>query len=302
MKVFYLYAVDMAGTIVGQIRNQRINPALNLVQEGPGGHVDQRYVAISQGQPALQHTTTAIKAALDTCGWNGTPVEGLNEMNFWFRQGEEGGTRKTGSDHVRATVNKGILYPTTLRAPHLPPATIDYSVMASWDGSNYPITLTKNVALAVEPATDQLYCAGPVYVNGAEVEGVQEINVAFGFQIEIQSHKGLPWPVYVGIRARQPVITIRLLDMEAYSDITLGGQAVDGTPSFDFYLRKVAEGGLRVPDATAEHISGMVEKGIITTADSGAAMPNPSDATLTITPVYDGTNDSITWDTATALP
>jgi len=70
-KIFYGYSVGLAGNMVGQIRNVRLNPAINLVQEGPGGHVDNEYMAIAGGQPAISFSTSAIKKALDACGWDG---------------------------------------------------------------------------------------------------------------------------------------------------------------------------------------------------------------------------------------
>lgn len=299
MEVFYLYAVDLASTVIGQIRNQRLNPAINLVQEGPGGHVDQQYAAIAGGQPAMGFTSSAVAKCIDTCGFDGTPIDVPNAFNAWWQKGAEGGLRAA-SGHIKMAVVKGLVYPMAIRAPHVPPATIDYNVLASYDEANLPIQIT-TAALATAPAADEMFCAGPVITAGVEFEGVQDITVNFGITPEIQSHKGITWPIYIGIRQRLPQIIVRFLDANFLDNINLDGWTGQST----VYLRKVAEGGTRVPDATTEHIKIDVAKSIVTLGDSSAANPNTADNTITITPLYDAgapAVDSMAFDTASALP
>jgi len=298
MEVFYLYAVDLAGEMIGQIRNQRLNPAINLVQEGPGGHVDNEYAAIAGGQPAMGFTSSAVAKALDECGWNGTPIS-ATPFNAWWQKGLEGGLRDT-SGHVLMQVVKGMLYPMTIRAPHVPPATIDYNLLASYNSADLPIQISTG-ALTDAPAADEMFCAGPVVIGAWEFEGVQDVTINFGITPEVQSHKGITWPIYIGIRNRLPQIVVRFLDSSYISNIDLDGFSGACT----VYLRKVLEGGTRVPDATAEHISCSIAKSIVTMGDSSAANPNTADNTVTITPLYTpGVSpvDSMIFDTSVALP
>ena len=297
MEVFYLYAVDVATTVVGQIRNQRLNPAINLVQEGPGGHVDQQYAAVAGGQPAMGFTSSAVALSIDTCGFDGLALSGANNFNAWWQKGAEGGLRDT-TGHVKMTIVKGLVYPLSIRAPHVPPATIDYNVLASYDEAVAPIQITTG-ALVAAPVADEMFCAGPVITGGGECPGVQDITLNFGITPEVQSHKGITWPIYVGIRQRLPQIVVRFLDSSFLDNIDLCGWSGQST----VYLRKVQEGGCRVPDATSEHIKIDVPKSMVTLGDSSGANPNTADNTITITPLEDPTNaPSIQIDTASVLP
>ena len=296
MDVFYLYAVNLAGEMVGQIRNQRLNPAINLVQEGPGGHVDNQYAAIAGGQPAMGFTSSAVATAINECGINGTPLAALTPFEGWWYKGEEGGTRAS-SGHIKMAIVKGLVYPMSIRAPHTPPATIDYNVLASYDETLSPIQITVG-ALGVAPEADEMFCAGPVIIGATEFEGVQDITLNFGITPEVQSHKGIVWPIYVGIRQRLPQIIVRFLDSTFLTNIDL--EAITGL--CNVYLRKVQEGGTRVPDTTAEHIKITIEESIVTLGDASAAHPNVVDNAFTITPLDNTTDPIIQIDTASVLP
>jgi len=300
MEVFYLYAIDMVGTMVGQIRNQRLNPAINLVQEGPGGSVDQHYAAIAGGQPAVGFTSSACAKMIDECGFDGTAITGAAPFNSWWQKGEDGGLRAA-SGHIKMSIVQGLIYPLSLRAPHVPPATIDYNVIAAYDEAVLPIQIT-SAALGVAPVADELFCAGPVITAGVEFEGVQDITVNFGITPEVQSHKGIPWPIYTGIRQRLPQVVVSFLDASFLDNIDLDGWMGQST----IYLRKLQEGGTRVPDATTEHIKVDMAKSMVILGDTTAATPNTASNTITITPVYDAADPSpppsIEIDTASALP
>jgi len=277
-----------------------LNPAINLVQEGPGGHVDNEYMAIAGGQPAISFSTSAIKKALDACGWDGTPISDLNPFEAWFRQGQEGGTRLTGANHVKMLMVKGLCYPMSIRAPHVPAATIDYNCIATWDEAVLPIQITKGAALDADAAPDQLYAAGPVVLGGQQAEGIQDITVTFGIQPEVQGHKGLEWATYIGIRQRLPQVTIRFQDSEEIERLQIDGL---GITTCDVYLRRCKEGGTREPDASPLHIKLSMVKCLAVISDSGATTPNITDNTIIITPALNRANPpTIDIDTLSALP
>lgn len=298
MDVFYTYAVDVAGSVISQVRNSRLNPALNIIREGPGGHVDPQYNAIGGGQPAFNVTSTQIATALGICDFDGTALSGVNNFTAWMIAGEEGGLRKTGSDHVKFTVTEGLMYPLTLRAPHTPPATIDYNVIASYDGTNSPIIIASGQSISITPGTTQLYCAGPLLLGATEIEGVQDITLTFGITPEVQGEKGIVWPTYVGIRSRMPSVIVRFLDASYLANVDLEGW----TGACTFYLTKLKEGGTREPAASAVHIKCTLADVMATVGDSGAAHPNVADNTITVTPRDDTTNPVVDFDFASILP
>jgi len=301
LNVYYLYAIKKGTTLVGQTRNQRLNPALTLVREGPGGHVDDRFVAIGAGQPAITFSTTAIAQALTALGDIDGKSLDTDDFLAYFWKGLAGGTRSSSADNVQLTVANGIVIPTTLRAPHAPPAQIDYQVMPAYVSGNSPIAIVANASVpSVAALTEEEFCAGPVLLNGVGIDGEQDITVNFGITLEIQSHQGLVWPIHVGIRNRTPTITVRSTNTDLLATIGLEGDSI--TADVECYLRKTLEGGSRVSDATMQHIKITMTEGIITPGDSGATHPNPADNTITITPTDDAVNAIMAFDLASVLP
>ena len=80
----------------------------------------------------------------------------------------------------------------------------------------------------------------------------------------------------------------------------LDGTAQGATDSY-VYFKKVAEGGTRVADATAEHIKFNVDEGIITVDSTDADDGGIATSTVRITTTYDGTNAPIVVSTTSAI-
>lgn len=305
-EVFYLYGVraggpDLTPNMVHQTRSQRLNPAISLSREGRGGHVYDNFVAIGSGQPALNFSTTAIATALNTLG----DIEGwkidVNPLQMFWYQGEQGGTRLTGADHVMMAVTKGLVVPTTLRAPQNPPAQIDYNVMARLDAGNSPVIITKGVAVPDVTLDGEEFTAGPFIVNGVDLsDGVEDITLNFGISLETRSDQSTPWLRYVGIRRTVPTISVRFTNQEYIADIGIPGQKI--TADVLTYFRKMEEGGTRVPDITPEHIETAVEGGIVVIGDASASDPNPAVASLQVNPRLVDGSPMIGFNTTSALP
>ena len=100
--------------------------------------------------------------------------------------------------------------------------------------------------------------------------------------------------------SRKPKITIKTTDVISLSTFGLSGVAQGGTDSV-IYLRKVAEGGARVQDGTAEHISFTVDEGMITVTGIDANDGEVANSTIEITPTFDGKNDILAIGTAVAI-
>ena len=198
------------------------------------------------------------------------------------------------------TMKKGLLIPRTLTAPLDSLANLSFEAIASYDESNDPIVIAANQALEGSPAVSEGFVCGPAKINGVALPGVQEITIDFGITELVQAADGQVWPTFVAIMSRRPVITIRCLDVLSLNTFGLSGAAQGDTDSL-IYLRKVAEGGLRVADDTAEHISFAIDEGRISVNTIGGGHDSPQASEVKITPTYDGTNDIVAINTATAI-
>jgi len=244
------------------------------------------------GQALITFETTKVSNALGTVGVNGIVIDSdvsNDGAECWFKQIDEGGTRKTGSTHVKLTINEGILFPTTLSANHNQPATLGYNLNITYDGTNDPIVMAASQATEGTATAGTYHTAGPVSINGTTVEAIQSITVDFGYQAVPLGGDGEVWNTFIYAQRIAPTVRFRSFDVDAFrSLLTLDGVAQSSTDSI-IYLRKYDDGGTRVANGTGEHISLTIDEGMayanVVEGDDGA----PLALDVTLRPTYDGT-------------
>lgn len=308
MDIHTLYAVNIAtaesvDVLIDQISNQDIDAGITELLLGADGNVDPDFVADGNQEPRITFTTSAIATALASIGIDGLKITSDVDddgLECWFRKVEEGGARAAGAENIKLTVNKGMLIPTTLTAPHNDVATLEYLLITVFDGTNDPIVILGSQDLEGTANVSEAFCAGPANINGVNLPGVQEITFDFGIDPFVLGADGIVWPNFTAIRAREPLITIRTLESAALSTFGLSGTAQGATDTV-LYLRKIAKGGTRVPDVTAEHISLTIDDGMIRVPSTGGSHNDPQEATVEIRPTYDGSNAIVAIDTAVAI-
>lgn len=303
-----LYAVNLntktlavSPVLVDQVTDFRLSPEIREVIQAGDGDVDPTYVAVMGQSPRLRFTTTALATVLATCGIDGEIIDADGSypgLLAWFQKLAEGGTRESGSAHLQMTVKEGLLVPRVLRASQDGSASLDLEAIATYDGTNDPVVVADSQALAGSPAVGELFTVGPVKVNGTALESIQDITVDLGIQEIIQSGDGQVWPTFVGILRRQPSITVRTTDAVSLATFGLEGSAISTTAVA--YFRKLAQGGLRVAEATVEHVSVTVNDGRVSVREVSASQDSPAMSEVTITP-RKGANPILVLSTATTI-
>jgi hypothetical protein len=309
-KLYTLYAVSLdTATLAGsdvlldQIQSFGVSTGINRVLQRGDGQVDPTYVAVMSQRPGIQFTTTALATALGAAGISGAEIdadETYPGLVSWFQKMDEGGTRASGSSHLKMTAASGILVPRSIQASQDGPATANFEAILTYDGSNEPIVIADSQALAGSPAVGELFTVGPASINGSALEGVQEITIEPGIQLRVASGDGDVWPTYVAIMSRAPSIRIRTTDATALATFGLDGTEQGATDSV-VYFRKMGEGGTRVADGTSEHISVTVDDGMVTVENQDVTQDGVAVADVVLTPTYDGSNAIIAISTAAAI-
>jgi hypothetical protein len=297
-KAYTLYAADIDGSLIDQISSFGINSGLEQFIQYADGAVDPTYTAVKSLVPRLTFSTNAIASAMAIASMDGAAIS--SAANFFLQQIKQGGTRWTGSKHIKLAVTSGMVFPRSINAGHDAPAEMQYEVLALTDSSNDAVVITADQALTGTPAADELFVAGPVYINGSQVPGVQSINIDFGINEILLGGDGDLNPSFSAIGTRTPKITIETFHADVLATYGLDGVAQGATDS-KIYLRKVQQGGSRVADGTAEHILFTVAAGHIGIGDSSMNSGDPQTVSLEITPSYDGTNDILAFSSASAI-
>lgn len=309
-KMFSIYAVKVNPTgtdddvFLDQIMNQSHNLNQTLSKLRSDGAADATFSSIAKRASEIGFSTAKVATALSKGGVSGFAIasDGTNPgIDFYLQQHQQGGTRKTGSDHIKATLATGILVPQSLQASNDDMATMEFLAVGIYDGTNEPISYTLGEDLPADTIdANQLFYAGPVQLNGTTIEGVQSFNLDFGVNLNRVGGDGVPFDKFVNIAYREPVIRITTHDVENALSV-IGENGTGHSEACNYFLRKAADGGARVADATEEHIKLTTNKGTLLVRTINGDSGEPVAAEIEIHPVYDGTNDVIVIDTASAI-
>jgi len=308
-----LYAVDVDpiteanAVFVDQVNTFSIDPALQSILQSGDGQVDPTFVAVMAQSPRLRFTSTALATILAEVSsaflTSGIKIDsdGTHDgLEAFFHQITEGGTRTAGANHIKMTINEGLLIPRPLNAAQGGVASLDLEAVIGYDGTNEPVVIATGQSLIGTPAVGEIFTLGPVSLNGTTINGVQSIAYDPGLQIITQSGDGQVWPTFVAIMSRRPRLVINTVDVGVFSTFGLDGTAQSATDSVA-YLRKIAEGGTRVADGTAEHIKLTFDDGIIYCGPISGSQGQVLGAQLVLEPTYDGTNAIVVIDAASAI-
>lgn len=309
LHTLYAVQVDKADTandlFADQISNWSLDTAIEEIIRGGDGHVDPTYVAVGSQSPKITFTSSAVARILTLAGISGLWIgaAGDTAAYAWFRALDEGGTRKTGANHIKLTMAKAMLVPRTLNAPSEGEATLDMELLPySSDGSTAPISIGTSQSLAARPGgqADERFVAGPAAINGTTINGVQNTTIDFGIELIVKGGDGHVFPTFMAIQSRAPKITIQTVDVSVLNTFGISGTVQSSTDSV-IYLRKMSEGGTRVANETEEHISFTIDEGRVTTRTLGGGHNEPFMAELQITPTWDETAAIIAVDTSCAI-
>ena len=290
--------------LLGQMVDQNIGLGISRFLEGSDGEVDNRYVSINEQKPMIGFTTTAIATALGLAGISGVGIDvdvplTLGSLEAFFQLLVEGGTRAATA--TKLTINEGILIPRSLSASQGAVAKLSMEAHATYDGTNNPIVLLASQTIpTITPGVAELFTLGPVQINGVAVNGVTDLSVEFGIELIVEGSDGEPWPRFVAIMRRSPSISFTTPDAGLLTTLGISGKAQGATDSV-VYFRKIAEGGTRKLDATAEHIKISIDEGIINVEDASASHGSTYGLRCTITPTFDGTAAVLVIDAASAI-
>jgi hypothetical protein len=292
-----------AAFFISQINQWGFDAGIQELIAASDGDVDPTFAAVGQQAPRLSFTTSKIATVLAQIGISGLAIAAdVDEFGVeaYLQKVTEGGTRAGASSHIKLTIKEGILIPRSISASQNQMAQMAIDALATYDGTNNPVVIATGQSLAGTTGISEAFTVGPVWVNGAQINAVQSINVNFGIQEVLSYADGEVWPTHVFIMSRRPSITITSFDVAQLNTLTLSGAAQGSTDSH-VYLRKISENGTRVADNTAEHIQFSMDDGRVSVTNIGASQDAPHVASLTLTPTYDGSNAIFAISTAIAI-
>lgn len=293
-----LYAMQINGTLIDQIREQSVDSGLREIILGGDGAVDPTYAALMDIDPKMTFQTTAIAEFLAVCGINGLAIS--SNVVLYYQKTTEDGIRTAGSNHKSVTVAAGMVIPRTISARQGGEALLTFDIIIrSTDGLTAPFTMASSVALPAGATVAALWTLGPWKLNGTMQEGSQSLDLDFGLRERVMKHSGHVYPYRIHIEERRPKLRLRTTDV-AFWHGNAAGVAQGATASIAWF-RKMAREGARVAAGTSEHISATVYDGIWKPTRASGSHPSEQMVDVEIEPISDGTNAIIGLSAAAAI-
>lgn len=253
-----------------RISNVRVTSDIRQLLEYPAGHPHPLFTANQESKPAIAFTTPEIDIVLANIGSGGAAI--TNASHLYFKVSTEVGIpSRVTSTHRRYQVAKCLCYWTNIRAPHNGTAEADVVIQAAYDGSNDPIALQTGQTLSGNLAAGTYFGAGPVLINGTQIEAgsIQQIDIASGINLLQIGGDTEEWDRFVGVERTAPTVNITTSEAAAFFTYGLQGTALDGANGVVAYLRKYSNTGSRVANGTAEHVSFQGLNGVARPQESG---------------------------------
>jgi len=284
---------------VGGVSNWRLSTGMNRLVEAAGGQVDPTFVAIMALAPVLGFTTRQL-TALSSFGISGAQI---TTLDAYVQKLLAYGTRGGAGTHTKISIPTGICVPRTLSAQQGQRAELALDAVAiSSTGAAAAATVTTGQNLPAGGGVTEVFTLGPVKINGTALD-CEAVNVDFGVSLQVDSSGGQVFPTFVAVMDRRPSIRLTPKDMDSFNTFYNSGAfglAQAATDSL-VYFRKLAAGGLRVADETAEHVQLAIAAGLISLEAGDARHGERATTDVVITPISNGTDAIIAIDTTAAI-
>lgn len=288
---------------MGSVVRQGLRIGNQVVQVPTSGEAFARFIALYGQKFSVMWEVLDLKTCLDACGVLGTYVTSTIKtgVTLYAQKISEGGTRTAGATHDSWNIKEGYAYPSAITCEHQGDARLSYDLLPTWDGTNNPIVIAKDVALP-SPITDALrYTIGPITLGGIVFDQVRRVSIGFGIAAQTEGADSDIWDGFSFVQSVIPSIRIdgvkkRWLDSTA---IPLTGLLCTHANS-SIIFRKRAIGGTFVLPATAEHVkftfAGLAVVPTIFESEGNA----PGTVSIEIPISWDGTNNPLVANTASA--
>lgn len=298
-----LYGIEVDSTLIGGIISQRVATGTEVQSEPTSGEVYPRFQAITAQKPTISFTTKAIAAVLNAIGLTGSNIGDLTAgLSAYAYKHAVGGTRAGAGNHRKYNAKHGLIVPQTLSVSHQEDATLPYEAAVTYDGQNDPIVITDNANLPAGLTDVERFTLGPIQIENITLPECTSLELDFGITVETKGAGSEIWDTFSSIGEIKPVLTLRGIDVEWFksTNIPLAGKA-SSHANTTIYLRKRAQGQSFIGDGTAEHIKLTMAGLAHIDPPFDASGSEPAETSLIMPLRYDGTNDPVVINTASAI-
>lgn len=287
-----VYGIDVAGTPLGGITDIALPTNTVLQGNSSDGNIYNRFVSIFSQSPIPTFTTHSVAAALALIGVEGLTIATGSVLTMYAEKRQEGGSRVSTNNHQQFLITEGIVFPTSLSVSQDGDATISYTIVVRFDGTNEPIIITGSATLPT--TTDAVrWGIGAAWLEDIEITNITGLEIDFGITATPVFADGDVRPTHVSIDTIDPTITIKTINPTlGVSSIPLAG-LVGTKANTAIFLRKRLLAGQYVADITAEHLKFSAAGPIAIDDAFSASGTTVGEMSIIMKPYDDGSNTPI---------
>lgn len=290
--------VVLNGTTIPGIERQEYQAGSKITVKGGSGSVYPTRCHIDNQMPTMSWDTSAIATLLGACGYAGASISA--DLVFWLLGLDNDGTRDL-TKSITLTAKAGMVTVDNINANGDDDAVCSVVAHPTYNDTNDIVAFASDATCAASLSTVEAFCAGKVMLNGAELTGINSIQIQFGLEpLREPPTSGGYWPTRGAFSVRASLIRIGTSDAQALRTYALGGTVQAATDSL-IYLRKKAQGGTRVANDTAQHIKFSINAGDIGVDTQDGDTSSTMKTSLVITPRKAGATLPIVIDTASVI-
>ncbi|MDI9598470.1 MAG: hypothetical protein QM323_03080 [Acidobacteriota bacterium] len=298
-KLHTLYGMDVGGTLIGGITEQRA-PQGTTVQADPASGLPYPTAAfVTQHAPRPAGTTQQVLELLTAISAKGGDIETLGGVTLWYQAYDVSGLRAANGRSL--AIAKGLIVPRTLTLSFRADATLSYEILIVGDEVSSPIAITDAAALPADITDDIRYGLGEIKVAGVTLTGVRQVTIDFGLDAKTEGADSDIVDSYACVETWKPEIRISGVNLDWVKDggipllsytekvASVGKAATQANTTIQ--LRKKKPGGTWSASGHAT----IAMAGLAYVDDAGGASTGGyAEPSLVIAGIYDGTNDCIT--------
>lgn len=288
-----------------------ISEGLSTIALGNADSVFPSNAFISQRRPVVTFTSNAIASALAAVPLYGLDLDSTSTVDLYFADARSTGTG-TGNrlfydavGALRIRVNSGMVFPTAISAQSGSAATATFQVWPSGDDGSTGLVITPDTTCPALSAAvlSESFVVGPFQDSLAAEIPISSWDYSANITEFYLDRAGLIEAYDVKVSAFEPMFSISSNDMALWEEF-LSNNSVSGCISdCKLFLRKTSLCAGRVAEATAEHISFLIDSALVTSTNASGAYQSAATYGIEIKPILDSasTNFIVTVDTADAI-
>lgn len=301
-----VYVDGMGGAaVIGGITNVDIRSASDCRHSPSSGEAFPQFLALYAQKPIAEFSTLCVAQALDAAGMTGLRIAAANNpgVRFYAQKYAEGSTPMAGSNHRRFTLRDGMFVPRRFSVDHQGDASIDYSALITWDGTNDPIVASDGVALPSGLDDNERLAIGPISIGGETLDQVTRVELDFGLDARTTGAQSAIWDTHSSVRRIMPRLIITGIDVEWFKSTRIPLQGRTGThANTAVYLRRRKSGASYEDKGDAVHTKITADGLCYAEQIFGAGDIEDGTVQLTMPLRFDGTNAPVVIDTTSTHP